>query len=136
MGFSALRSLANTISIPVEHDPDPDSDLQLSYADYADYVAGLQRIASTTFVMDRSPEQAWPDFRGWRINYEAIAYALADRFDAVPAPWTGQATPEIRPCHPSGRPTAHPPLTRKTRRPSPPAPPDAARDARPAWGRP
>ena len=31
MGFSALRSLAATIGIPVEHDPDPDSDLQLSY---------------------------------------------------------------------------------------------------------
>ena len=114
MGFSALRSLADTIGIPVEHDPDPDSDLQLSYADY---LAGIQRIASTTFVMDRSPEQAWPDFRGWRINYEAVAYALADRFDAVPAPWTGPrhtGDPTMPPIRPANRtPTPHPqdPLT-------------------------
>ena len=109
MGFSALRSLADTIGIPVELDPDPDSDLQLSYADY---LAGIQRIASTSFVMDRSPEQAWPDFRGWRINYEAVAYALADRFDAVPAPWTGPrhtGDPTMPPIRPANRtPTPHP----------------------------
>jgi hypothetical protein len=86
MGFTALRSIADTVGLDVDHDPDPDHPLQLSYDEYLE---GVARIASTTFAMDRTPEQAWPDFRGWRVNYEAVAYALADRLDAVPGPWTG-----------------------------------------------
>ncbi len=86
MGFTALRSIAETLGMEVDHDPDPDSILQLAYADY---LAGVARIESTTFRTDRTAEQAWPDFRGWRVNYEAVAYALMDRLDAVPAPWTG-----------------------------------------------
>lgn len=86
MGFSALRSIAETVGIEVDHDPDPDAPLQLSYEEF---LAGIERIASTSFPMERTPEQAWPDFRGWRVNYESVAYALAARLDAVPAPWTG-----------------------------------------------
>jgi hypothetical protein len=41
------------------------------------------------FAMERSAEDAWPDFRGWRVNYETIAYRLADRLTAPPAPWSG-----------------------------------------------
>ena len=86
MGFLALRSIAETIGLEVDHDPHPDTELRLSYDDY---LAGVARIASTTFKTERSPEQAWPDFRGWRVNYESVAYALMDRLDAVPSPWTG-----------------------------------------------
>lgn len=86
MGFVALRSIAETLGLEVDHDPHPDAPLQLSYAQYLE---GIERIASTTFPMDRTPEEAWPDFRGWRVNYEAVAYALAALLDAVPAPWTG-----------------------------------------------
>jgi hypothetical protein len=86
MGFTTLRSIARSVGYEVDEDPDPDNDLSLTYAEYLD---GVARIASTTFAMERTPEQAWPDFRGWRVNYEAIAYALADRLDAVPGPWTG-----------------------------------------------
>jgi hypothetical protein len=86
MGFTTLRAIAESAGLEVDNDPDPDSPLQLSYDDY---LAGVARIASTTFVTERTPEQAWPDFRGWRANYESVAYALADRLDAVPGPWTG-----------------------------------------------
>jgi hypothetical protein len=86
MGFLSLRSIAETVGLDVDHDPDPDNELQLAYADYLN---GVARISSTTFRMERTPAEAWPDFRGWRINYEAVAYALMDRLDAVPGPWTG-----------------------------------------------
>ncbi len=39
--------------------------------------------------MERTPDQAWPHFQGWRVNYESIAYRLAYAIDAVPAAWTG-----------------------------------------------
>jgi hypothetical protein len=85
-GFMALRWIAESLGIPADPDPDPDSPLRLTYAEYLE---GIGRIASTGFPMERTPEEAWPDFRGWRVNYESVAYALADRLDAVPAQWTG-----------------------------------------------
>jgi len=49
-------------------------------------VAMLEQVG---FPMERTAEEAWPDFRGWRVNYETVAYRLADRLTAPPAPWTG-----------------------------------------------
>jgi len=110
MGFTALRAIARTYGLPVDEDPDPDAALQLSYADY---LAGVGRIASTTFSLERTAEQAWPDFRGWRVNYESLAYALALRLDAVPAPWTGPrrtGDEPVAPIRPANRlPTPHRP---------------------------
>lgn len=97
MGFSALRAIAETVGLEVDHDPDPDSAIALTYEEY---LQGVARIASTSFRTERTPEQAWPDFRGWRVNYEAVAYALASRLDAVPAPWTGPRRTGDRPMEP------------------------------------
>ncbi|MGZ4540043.1 MAG: hypothetical protein ACXVXS_13060, partial [Blastococcus sp.] len=52
MGFSALRSIGETVGLTVDHDPDPDGVLQLGYEEY---LRGVERIASTTFPMDRTP---------------------------------------------------------------------------------
>jgi hypothetical protein len=103
MGFTALRSIADTMGIPVDPDPDPDGELRLTYEEY---LGGIERIASTAFPMERTPEEGWPDFRGWRVNYEAVAYALADRLDAVPGPWTGPrrtGDPPVAPLRPPNR---------------------------------
>ena len=53
--------------------------------------------------IERTAEQAWPHFRGWRVNYEDAAYGLAKHIDAVPARWSGprrrqdQPIPPVRP---------------------------------------
>jgi hypothetical protein len=86
MGFTALRAIARTTGLPVDDDPDPDDPLHLTYDDF---LVGVARMQTAGFAMERTPEQAWPHFRGWRINYEDVAYRLADRLDAVHAPWTG-----------------------------------------------
>ena len=39
--------------------------------------------------VERTAQEAWPHFRGWRVNYEAAAYKLALTLDAVPARWSG-----------------------------------------------
>ncbi len=41
------------------------------------------------FPIERTTRAAWPDFVGWRVNYEQTAYALAKAVDAVPALWSG-----------------------------------------------
>ena len=43
---------------------------------------------------EREPEAAWVHFKGWRVNYEEAAYALAATLDVVPALWSG---PRLRP---------------------------------------
>ena len=46
-------------------------------------------LTQVGFPIERSAAEAWPDFRGWRINYESVAYRLCDRLTAPPAPWSG-----------------------------------------------
>jgi len=41
------------------------------------------------FPIERDPAEAWPDFVGWRVNYEQAAYAVAAAVYAVPARWSG-----------------------------------------------
>ena len=101
---------------PVDEDPRPDGPIQLSWEEY---LQGWERITSVGFPVERTAEEAWPHFRGWRINYEAAAYKLASGLDAVPARWSGprrhawspfeprqlaNRTPE----HPDGQPVATP----------------------------
>jgi hypothetical protein len=86
MGFSCLRKLTRTLRIPVEDDPRPDDPVQLSWEEF---MRGWERITSVGFPVERTAEDAWPHFRGWRVNYEAAAYKLASGLDAVPARWSG-----------------------------------------------
>ncbi|HET7407798.1 MAG TPA: hypothetical protein VFJ21_11775 [Mycobacteriales bacterium] len=86
MGFTALQQIGLVLGLRVEGDPDPDLPLLLPYADY---LAGVQRMTATGFPIERSAEEAWPHFRGWRANYERVAYDIARLTDAVPALWSG-----------------------------------------------
>lgn len=91
-GFVAVRDIARAEGIDVDDDPDPDAGITLSYDEFLD---ACQQLAASGYAMARSPEDAWPHFRGWRINYERTAYALAERIDAVPALWSGVRRPPL-----------------------------------------
>ncbi|MDT7715566.1 MAG: hypothetical protein QOH09_1558 [Pseudonocardiales bacterium] len=86
MGFTALREIGSAMNISYDPDPDPNGDIGLTFAEFAAAVGQLQTV---DFPMERTAAEAWPHFRGWRVNYEALAYELAWRTDAVPAPWSG-----------------------------------------------
>lgn len=86
MGFTALRDIAVALGMDVDLDPDPDSSITLRFDEFA---AAVDQLHAVGFPMDRDARQAWPHFKGWRVNYEALAYAMAYRTDAVPAPWSG-----------------------------------------------
>jgi hypothetical protein len=70
----------------VDEDPRPDGPLELTFEDFRE---GYDRLVDVGYPVERSAEEAWPQFRGWRVNYEAAAYALAAELDAVPARWAG-----------------------------------------------
>ena len=103
MGFTALRQMAWAVKIPVDPDPDPDADIQLTFAEFQ---VGVQRLLDVGFDVERTAEEAWPHFRGWRANYESIAYSLAYATDAVPVLWSGPrrwAAEPIAPIRPPNR---------------------------------
>jgi hypothetical protein len=86
MGFTLFDRIAATLGWTVDPDPNPEGPLQLSFEEYAH---AIDKLAEVGFPMERSAEESWPDFRGWRVNYETVAYRLADRLTAPPAPWSG-----------------------------------------------
>ena len=86
MGFTCLNRLAASLGYPVDDDPDPDASITLTFEEFA---SAVDNLAQYGFPMERSAQDAWPHFKGWRINYESSAYLLADAFTAPPAPWSG-----------------------------------------------
>jgi hypothetical protein len=102
-GFTSLRDIATVIGISFDPDPDPDAPIRLTFEEFAD---GVRHVQTAGMIIERDAEEAWPHFRGWRINYETIAYALARRLDAVPAPWSGErnwASQPVAPLRPEDR---------------------------------
>jgi len=87
MGFTALRRIAQVLHWDFDADPDPGGELQLSYEEF---VYAVNLVKETGFPTERTSEEAWRHFRGWRVNYEALAYRLADHVVAPRAPWSGE----------------------------------------------
>ncbi len=104
MGFICLREIAAFLAIEFDPDPMPDEPIELTYAEFE---AGAQRLVDSAFPVERTLAEAWPHFRGWRVNYESVAYALADVVSAPAGPWSGSRTNlpdmEIIPQRPANR---------------------------------
>jgi hypothetical protein len=107
-GFTALRDIARVTGIRFNPDPLPDDPITLTYEEYVD---GVRWIEQAGFRSERSIEDGWSHFRGWRVNYENIAYEIARRCDAVPALWSGPRDWPDRPLAPI-RPTDRKPGAR------------------------
>jgi hypothetical protein len=86
MGYLTLRDVAAVESIPSRQDVSPDDDIALPYEEFESAVKALAEVDMT---IERTALEAWPHFRGWRVNYEDAAYGLAMHIDAVPALWSG-----------------------------------------------
>jgi hypothetical protein len=103
MGFSAFRRIASSLHWKFDRDPLPDAPLDLTFEEFS---AAVELLVAKSFPIERGAEEAWPHFRGWRVNYESLAYRMADRVVAPPAPWSGgrrhlpgAAVPPRRPPH-------------------------------------
>ncbi len=108
VGYLTMRQLAINVGLPVPEDPAPDDPIELTRAEF-DQAAQWLRDAG--WELERSADDAWPHFHGWRVNYEAAAYRLALHLDLPPALWSGPRRP--------GRPAAAPPRRPRDRRPPP-----------------
>ncbi|HUY57762.1 MAG TPA: hypothetical protein VMV12_08025 [Candidatus Micrarchaeaceae archaeon] len=86
MGIVCLRSLSRVTGFAVTADPDPYDPIDLTFEEFQ---FGVSRVLKVGWEAERSAEEAWPHFRGWRVNYESSAYHLAALVDAPPGPWSG-----------------------------------------------
>jgi hypothetical protein len=85
-GFTCLTAIARARGFEVPDQPNPNNGISLTYEEFVD---AIDRLRKVDFPLERSSKDAWLDFVGWRVNYEAAAYALARSIDAPPALWSG-----------------------------------------------
>jgi hypothetical protein len=104
MGYMSLREIARVLNVPFNSDPRPEDAVELTREEFDD---AMEMLASVGWRAERDADEAWTHFRGWRVTYEPLAYAIADRVDAPRALWSGPrhgvATAAIAPARPPHR---------------------------------
>ncbi len=100
-GYQALRDVARLYNIPFNEDPKPDDPVQITRAEFDD---ALHLLSHVNWPTERTADEAWIHFRGWRVNYEAVAFQIADFIDAPPALWSGHRHRLPQALHPPLRP--------------------------------
>ena len=100
-GFLCFGDVARAMGFDIPLEPDPSRGISITYEEFLDAVARMRKV---DFPIERDdPADAWPDFVGWRVNYEQAAYAIARELDVVPALWSGPRRmdcPQIPPFRP------------------------------------
>jgi hypothetical protein len=86
VGFTAMRAVGSTLGVTVNDDPHPADPLALTREEFG---AAVLHLAEAGWRFERSPDEAWPHFRGWRVNYETAAHNIAAHLDLPPAVWSG-----------------------------------------------
>lgn len=86
VGFTCMREVATVLGVHVNADPRPDDPVALPREDFDEAV---RRLAMAGWRFERTADEAWPHFRGWRVNYETAARNIAAHLDLVPAAWSG-----------------------------------------------
>jgi hypothetical protein len=101
-GFLCFSRIARAMGFDIPDEADPNAGISLTYDEFLEAVARLREV---NFPIERDPAEAWPEFVGWRVNYERAAYAVAEAVFAVPALWSGprrRPTDFIPPFRPPG----------------------------------
>ena len=111
-GYLALGQIADFFGIEHDPSPAPDDPISITRADF-DEVYDELAAAGLPMVADR--DQAWLDFRGWRVNYDEVLLQLAQLTWAPYAPWSSDRSPVLG--SRTGVPQrVRPPLLRRRRR--------------------
>ena len=92
-GYSALRAVADYFHI--DHDPDPTPDDPIAIA-RDEWEQVLDDLAAIGVPVAADRDQAWRDFTGWRVNYDAVLLGLAEYTMAPYAPWSADRSPPLR----------------------------------------
>ncbi|MDP3971508.1 MAG: hypothetical protein Q8P61_01175 [Candidatus Nanopelagicales bacterium] len=89
-GVECMAGLAEVERIKVPSLDGTPGELQLTFEEFTRTVDAMGTVG---YRPERGVREAWTQFRKWRSNYETMAYEMAERLNAVPAPWSGPRTP-------------------------------------------
>lgn len=92
-GYLALRRIADFFHIPHDPDPLPEDAISIDRSEFDQLCAEL-RAAGVPLKPDL--DQAWRDFRGWRVNYDRVLVTLAGFIMAPTAPWSSDRSVHFR----------------------------------------
>lgn len=84
-GFFALRRIADYFDIEYPSDPAPSDPISVSKEEYLEVCA---QLAAAGVPLKADLDQAWRDFNGWRVNYDAVLVALCELVQAPPGKWS------------------------------------------------
>lgn len=92
-GSLALRRVAAFFDLPFDVDPSPTDPIMVTEEEFYEV---YERLAREQLPMKPDREQAWRDFAGWRVNYEAALLGLCGLIDPPPAPWSSDRSERKR----------------------------------------
>jgi hypothetical protein len=84
-GYSALRAIADFFSIPYDPDPRQTDATSIAREEFDD---ACRQLADAGVPLKSDLDQAWVDFNGWRVNYDAVLVGLAGLVMAPYAMWS------------------------------------------------
>jgi hypothetical protein len=92
-GYIALRRIADFFNLPHDPDPAPDDPITIDRSEFDELCADL---AEAGVALRPDLDQAWIDFRGWRVNYDQVLVTLAGLIMAPYAPWSSDRSVRLR----------------------------------------
>src|SRR5258708_13045654 len=84
-GYVALQRIADFFNYPYNRNPKPDDPIAIARTEFD----GLwDELEAAGLPMRADKDQAWKDYAGWRVNYDAGLLFLAGITEAPIAPWS------------------------------------------------
>jgi hypothetical protein len=84
-GYVALQRIADFFNYPYNPNPKPGDPISIDRSEFDDVWAEL---VAAGLPMRADQDQAWRDFSGWRVNYDAVLLFLAGITAAPIAKWS------------------------------------------------
>lgn len=92
-GYIALQRIAAFFRIPFNPLPAADDPISVTREEFD---AACDDLAAGGVPLKPDRDQAWRDFCGWRVNYDAVLLALADLTMAPYAPWSSDRGTRVK----------------------------------------
>ena len=84
-GYISLRRIGSIYKIPFDVDPASTGPIAIQRSEFDE---AFDALKDAGIAMNEDRDQAWKDFVGWRVNYEASLLGLAEMLRVPYAPWT------------------------------------------------
>lgn len=83
-GFTTLRSIADAFDVDYDKDPAPDDPISI---DRASFDGLCLELKASGVPLKTDLDQAWRDFAGWRVNYDAAIVGLIKTLRVDASEW-------------------------------------------------